>query len=235
MPRHLSLLLLLPTTACSYASYTPPSRTMPLETAAAPTQGKTDLQLEGNFVGAVMGFDTTNGAARLRRGVTETVAVTAEGGILHVNGGDGRVDPNAYLGRVGVHVHPAHRPRIAMTGGVGSGHSSLAGTWVTADLGVVASAETYHFVPFVSAEVFGAQPTDAPVFLYPDEEGNTQTDQMKPSRGVRGTVGFEWRPGEDGPDSRTSLLLGCSYGGIADPDDSTEVLALGAGLKIKLD
>lgn len=229
------LLLSLPLCACSYAAYTPPSRTMPLETAAAPTQGRSDLQLEANTVGAVMGFDTTNGAARLRHGVTEHVAVSAEGGLLHVNGGGGQVDPNAYLGRVGVHVHSAQRPRIAMTGGVGSGRSSVAGSWVTADVGLVASTETYHFVPFASIEVFGAQPMDAAPFTYPTEAGDPQTDQLEPTRGARGTVGFEWRPGEAGPDSRTSMLLGFSYGGIADADGGDEVFGLGAGLKVKLD
>lgn len=237
MSRH-SLLLLplcaLASPACSYAAYTPPSRTMPLETAAAPALGKTDLQIEANMVGAVMGFDTSNGAARLRRGVTDHVAVTAEAGVLHVNHGDGNTDPDAYLGRVGFHVHSSVAPRIALTGGIGSGYSSVAGSWATGDLGVVVSKETRHLVPFGAFEVYGSTPIREQPFTYTDGD-STQTDMLKPTRGVRGTVGFEWRPFEPGPDSRTSLLAGFQYGRIADDDEGEPVMGLGLGLKVKLD
>jgi len=208
---------------------------MPLETAAAPAHGSTDLQLEANMVGAVMGFGTANGAARLRRGVTENVALTAEAGVLHVTGGSGESDPNAYLGRVGVHVHPAKHSRVALTGGVGSGRSSVAGSWVTGDLGFVASTESYHFVPFFAFEVYGATPVQAQPFTFFDPSGEPHTDQLKETLGARGTVGFEWRPGEAGPDSKTSLLLGLQYGTIGDADGGEPVMGVGAGMKFKLD
>lgn len=211
---------------------------MPLETAAAPELGRTDLQIEGNLAGAVLGFGSSNGAARLRRGVTEHVAVSAEGGVLHVTGGTGQSDPNAYLGRVGVHVHSAEAKRsarVAMTGGVGSGRSSVAGSWITADAGVVISSETWHFVPYAAFEVYGAQPVHARPFEFEDEAGDVRADRLKPTHGIRGTTGFEWRPGAAGPESKTSLLVGFQYGSIADADGSEIVMGIGAGLKVKLD
>jgi hypothetical protein len=238
MSRHTSLLLplcLLASPACSYASYTPPSRTMPLETAAAPSIGRTDLQIEINRVGAVMGFDTTDGAARIRRGVTDHVALTAEAGVLHVNGGSGQGDPNAFLGRVGFHVHSSVAQHIALTGGIGSGRSALAGSWATGDLGFAVSTETKHFVPFFAFEVYGSAPLHERTFTYATENGDPQTDQLTPTRGARATAGFEWRPGQAGPDSKASLLVGFQYGVIADSGDDDEVMGLGAAMKFKLD
>jgi hypothetical protein len=231
-----SLVLAAILPGCSYAAYTPPTRTMPLETPAAPAAGGTDVQLEASSVGAVMGFSVRGGAARLRHGVHRNVALTAEGGMMQVGGGnDKSTDASALVGRVGVHVHPANRPRVAATAGVGSGASGLAGRWASVDAGVIASTETYHWVPFLALEGFFSSPIDPEPFTYNDTAGDPRRDVLSDSVGVRGTAGVEWRPGAAGPESRTSLLAGLTYGAIADAGDDDTFLGFGAAVKVKLD
>lgn len=238
MPRSLHhlptlALLALPASACSFTSYAPPSRTMPLETAQAPTAGQTEAQLEVNAAGAVMGFDTTNGGARLRHGITDQLAITGDVGVLHVNGDSPETQREALLGRVGVHVHPARAPRIALTTGFGGGTSPLAGRWLSYDVGVVASAESRHVLPFISGEVFASVPIDPPTFSYESYDGDIHTDRLSNTRGARATAGVALRRSET---SRAALLLGLSWGVVANADgDDDQVLGVGAGVRVPLD
>ena len=195
--------------ACSPAAYTPPTRTMPLETAQAPTEGHSDAQLELNMVGAVMGFDTSNGAVRISHGVRDGLAVTAEGGVLHVNGGsEPEANRNAYLGRVGVHLHPPRDAKIALTAGAGGGTNAKAGTWASYDLGVVLSGESTYVVPFLSGEVYGSTPVEPQPFTFRGGE-DVYTDQLSQTWGVRGTAGLQLRPSRE---AATSMLLGFQFG-----------------------
>lgn len=232
MRRLAVLTALLP--ACSYAAYTPPPRMMPLETADAPTSGSTDVQLEGSRVAAVMGADTGNGNLRMRHGITPTVAVEAEGGVLHVLGGSGdEGDRNAYLGRVGVHVHPVVEKdgaTVALTTGVGSGFSSLAGKWVSADAGLIAQTDGTHAALFVSGEAWGSHPLDPQPFMFGPSD-DIQHDVLSDTIGARATGGLTWWP--KGRDS-TALIVGASYGVMKDADDHAQVLALGAAVRAKL-
>ncbi len=225
------LLVTLPASACSNASYTPPSRTMPLETAQAPAVGQTEAQLELNQVGAVLGFDTSNGAARLRHGVTDNLAVSVDLGLLHVNGDSTQRERNAVLGRVGAHVHAPGTSYVALTAGVGGGSSSLAGRWASADVGVVLSGDSKYAVPFLSGEAFVSRPIDPPAFSFQSGE-HVVTTQLTPSRGARATAGVALRTART---SRTSLLIGLSWGVIDDAESRDDVLGVGAGLKLSLD
>jgi hypothetical protein len=233
----LMVVVLAPIAACSYASYAPPARTMPLETAVAPAVGHGDVQIEGNLVAAIFGFDTTNGGVRLRQGIDEHVAISGDLGVLTVNGETaGGEDHRAYLSRVGVHVHQADRapgPHIALTGGIGGGTSALAGRWAAFDLGVIASSNGTYVVPFIAVDGFASVPVDAKDFTWTDSSGDPKTDRLTPTAGYRFTAGLEVRP-YGGPDSEVSLLGGVMIGGIADADDDEVFLGLGAAVRATL-
>ncbi|HTJ45859.1 MAG TPA: hypothetical protein VL463_27335 [Kofleriaceae bacterium] len=222
--------------ACSYTSYTPPSRMMPLETALAPAPNHTDLQAEGSMAGAVMGFGTWNGALRLREGLDDNVAVTAEGGVMNVDGhAAAGTEHNAYMGRIGVHLHQRDRtegPHVALTAGVGGGWSALAGRWVTQDVAVIVSGNGAWVVPFASLEGFASQPIDPQLFQYRTGESSTpRTDVLTRTAGFRVTAGLEFRDGS-GIDSRASFLIGMMMGGIEKPDDGDMFMGLGAALRL---
>jgi hypothetical protein len=235
--RSVVLALAVPLAACSYTSYTPPARMMPLETAIAPAAGAADLQLEGSTEGAFWGFGTNNGAARLREGVTENLAVTGEAGMFSVSGNAAPgTDTNAYQTRVGLHAHDTDRtegPHLAMTAGLGAGTSSIAGRWVSEDVGVVASGNGAWVVPFVALEGFASQPIDGHPFTYTDTNGDPHPDQLTNTGGFRITAGLELRDGS-GADSPVSFIAGIMAGSVAKIDHSDGFAGVGCALHIAL-
>jgi hypothetical protein len=141
---------------------------------------------------------------------------------------------DAYIGRVGVHVHQPDRgagPHVAFTAGVGGGASTVAGRWISEDAGVILSGNGGWVVPFASLDGFLSQPIDAQRFSYtvPDDYGPA-SDILTNSAGVRVTFGLELRDGH-GADSRVSFLAGLMMGGVAKADKSDMVGGLGAALR----
>jgi hypothetical protein len=221
--------------ACSYTSYTPPARMMPLETATAPTAAQTDVQGELSTTGAFWGFGTDNTALRVRQGVNENLSVSAEGGTIAVEG-DTSTDTNhmAYVGRVGMHVHQEDRtagPHIAFTAGAGGGASSVAGRWISEDAGVILSGNGAWLVPFASIEGFLSQPIDARPFGYRDTSGDPHSDILTKTVGYRVIVGLELRDGH-GADSEYAFTIGMMMGGIAKVDHDDQFAGLGAALRV---
>jgi hypothetical protein len=223
--------------ACSYTSYTPPARMMPLETAVAPAPGASDLQLEGSTANASLGFQTTNGAARLRGGLTDQVSISGEAGMISVGGDtDTSLDRHAYIGRVAAHVHETDRSpgaHVAFTGGVGGGTSEVAGNWISEDAGVIVSGNGYWFVPFASLEGFASQPIDAPHFTYVDTSGYSHDDRLTRTAGFRVTAGFELRNG-DAADSAFGLIVGLMLGGIQKPGTGDGFGGLGIAFRLAI-
>jgi hypothetical protein len=229
-----SVLALACVAGCSYTSYTPPARMMPLETAVAPPPQQLDVQSEVSMAGAIFGFNTYNGALRVREGVTDNLAVTAEGGVTRIDGNAAPGTPqNAYVGRVGVHLHMADREpglHVALTAGVGGGASSLAGRWISEDVGLIVSGNGAWVAPFASIEGFASQPIDAQPFTY-EASGDAHPDVLTRSAGFRIISGLEFRDGT-GADSKRSFLIGGMTGGIYKRSASDGFAGLGAALRL---
>jgi hypothetical protein len=214
---------------------------MPLETAVAPARGASDVQLEASTAGnadVFGGFTTNNGAARLRGGLTDNVSISAEGGVIAVEGiTENPIDQHAYTGRVAVHVHEADRSpgaHVAFTAGAGGGTSVAAGSWVSEDAGVILSGNGYWFVPFVSLDGFASQPVDARPFSYVDStDGSRHDDVLTRTAGWRITTGFELRDGH-AADSRFGMIVGLMMGGVYKRDDSDAFAGLGVALRVAL-
>jgi hypothetical protein len=224
--------------ACSYTSYTPPARMMPLETAVAPARGASDVQLDLATVGTPLGFSTNDAAMRVRGGVSDLVSISAEGGVISVEGLAAQpIDQHAYIGRVAAHVHQADRtpgPHIAFTAGVGGGASPVAGRWVSEDAAVILSGNGYWFVPFASLEGFASQPVDAPGFSYVDAtDGSSHADQLTRTAGYRITAGFEIRDGH-AADSAFGILVGFMMGGVYKANDNDAFAGLGVAFRLAI-
>jgi hypothetical protein len=227
--------------ACSYTSYTPPARMMPLETAVAPARGASDVQLEASSSAAMTfwgGFSAQSGAARLRGGLTDRVSISAEGGVISVDGDTtNTIDHTADVGRVGVNVHEADRSpgaHVAFTGGVGGGRSTAAGNWISEDAGVIVSGNGHWFVPYASLEGFASQPVDARPFDYVDAHDNsTHSDILTNTAGFRITSGFELRDG-DAADSQIGVIVGFMMGGIWKRDSGDGFAGLGVAVRVAI-
>ena len=210
--------------------YAPPSRAMPLETARAARRDATEMQIEGG--GAVSPFHTAgaSGGARISHGVTDRVTASVEGAAVVADGGLDYGSQMAYTGRAGLHLHPALPSSIALTGGVGGGISGVLGSWLTLDVGAIASAEGRYVTGFASIEGYVSQPLATHEVLY--EDG--LTDEISTTFGARGTLGVElyWQRPED---RRVSLLLGMTTGSAWDSDDLLLWGGASAGVRVRLD
>lgn len=68
---NLMLLLACVGTGCNYQVYSPPARTLPLESPATVPVGTTGIAVEGGPGGALFGPDLAFGAARIRHAVND--------------------------------------------------------------------------------------------------------------------------------------------------------------------
>ena len=147
------------------------------------------------------------------------------------------IDHDAYVGRLGVHVHEADRSpgaHVAFTAGVGGGTSVAAGNWVSEDAGVILSGNGYWFVPFVSLDGFASQPVDARPFSYVDINDNSRHDDLlTPSAGWRVTSGFELRDG-NAADSQIGVIVGLMLGGVYKADQSDAIAGLGFAFRLAI-
>jgi hypothetical protein len=230
MPR-LALLALL-ASACTPRVYSPPARTLPLETPATLEPGAYGFDAEGGYSGAVFGPELATAALRVRRGLDEGIEAAAELGFVHVDrGGDTDTHPNGYLVRAGIKLQPEQA--FALRAGVGGG-GSAAGGFVSPDIGITLAFENAYFVPFVSGDAWVSQPIAASeIHLGTDDDGDDVWDRPKPSFGLRGTGGFRvpWnreRPAAD------SFAFGLSLAHLADEDDDIGLFGISAGVQLHL-
>jgi hypothetical protein len=219
--------LLLPIAACSVHAFTPPARPMPLSPAQAPARGETDVQLDGNASGEIMGPGVFAGNLRVRRGVSEGVALVGDAGILRADGDPDGLDPRAATARVGVQVHGrANDIHVAVFGGAGGGHAPTAGSWASFDGGVVMSGTHRYVRPMFLVDMFVSEPFSTRTF--PVGESMLRLPR---TYGVQGLVGFDL-----GPRDR-SLLLGFAVAQLwsratdVSAGDSAGFFGLGGGFR----
>ena len=143
---------------CNHEVYSPPSRILPLESAATLAAGETGVQLEGGTHGAVFGPSGESGTMRIRHGIGSDTDVSGEVSVLHVDGNSaGGTYPFLFASRVGV-KHQALR-WLSLTAGLGGG-ASAGGGFLSPDLGVIIAYENRYLVPFLGLRASVSVPFD---------------------------------------------------------------------------
>ncbi len=144
---------------CVNHVYSPPARTLPLETAATLAPHRHALALEGSGHGAMFGPSLESGTLRYRQGVAPGLEVEAEGSAMYV---DEQTSANTnhmiYAGRLGFR-HPFGR-YVAASVGLGGGFDA-AGAFFSPDMGGVVAWENPYLVPFFSLRGFLSLPIAA--------------------------------------------------------------------------
>ena len=226
----LSVALIL--TACSPHAFSPPGRTLPLETAAAVGAGNTGVQLEGGISTEVLGPGVVHATARVRHGVGEQTDVNFEANLVFYIDDDEQVEAHRgiYSGRFGVkHAFGQH---FALTGGVAAG-GSAGGGFFSPDVGFITSFENPYVVPFVSGRLVLSQPLGArEVEFFDDGVAFTQSPQFTYgyalATGVRVPVGPMAKP------LRPALLVGFGLTQIFDGEEDTGFMGVNLGFEMTI-
>jgi hypothetical protein len=135
--------------ACSPRVFSPPTGTIPIESARPVGEGKVGIRAEGTRGGAVFGPDIYSARASASYGINEQLDVNIAPSLLWVGGSrSGDSHPGSYALRGGLKY--ARVKHVALTGGLGAG-GSAAGAFVSPDLGGVLAWENPYLVPFGSA------------------------------------------------------------------------------------
>ncbi len=181
----LLVVLALLASGCSFHAFSPPTRLLTLESAETLKEGETSIGAEGSVGGFVFGDVSGLGGVRVRRGLADGVEVSIDAAAGYVAGWtfsceDASSDcvPGHARGagaalRVGAKWAPWIR-HFALTGGIGGG-GSLLGGFFGADLGVIASYDNPHFVPFVSTTLGVSLPFMAPTLHFGENRDAAST------------------------------------------------------------
>jgi len=222
--------------ACNYQVYSPPARSVPLESAATVPTGTTGIALEGGPGGAIFGPDLAFGSGRIRYAMNDQLEAVVEPSLIHVlDAGDIPTHPTIYALRGGAKLRVADA--LAFTGGIGGGYSA-AGAFFTPDLGAVIAYENPYFVPFLSARGYVSQPVRArEVSLGVDADDEGATPHFATPRF---SVGLGLVLGARIPFANNGKPLGAISLGIglvstADHDSDQTYSGLNAGLELLLD
>lgn len=174
--------------ACANHAFTPSARPLPLGPAQAPAPGEHDVQLDGNVSGEILGPTIHAGNARVRRGLTEHVALTADFGVARAAGENVGLNPWASTARAGVHVHGDATDEIvaAAFAGAGGGYAPQAGGWVSGDVGGVLTGTHRYVRPVLQVSVYASQPVATKTFALGDE-----MLRLPRTFGVQGVLGFD--------------------------------------------
>lgn len=225
-------LVALASAGCNHHVFSPPARTMPLESPETLAPGETGVAVEGTHHGEVFGPDVTGGTLRVRHGLVEDVDGVAEAGVLHVHGdSEAGTHPNAYSLRLGTKFQLVEH--FAFTMGVGGG-GSAAGYFFSPDVGVVLGYENEYLVPFMSFRTTFSLPI-APEEVDTTEVGNADEPQLgtpKLTGGLAWTAGLRLPLPAGDPEHeglRGSLVLGIGMTHLYDGDDDANLIGVGAG------
>jgi hypothetical protein len=200
---------------------------MPLSPVEIPKPHEQDIQLDGNVTGEPMGPGITAGNVRYRRGVDDHLALTADVGMLKVDGNNG-LNPYAGTSRVGLQIAGDLIDDMTATlfTGVGGGHAPTAGSWVAADTGVAIAGDHRYVRPVLLVAGYAAQPVATKVFVVDDTRL-----RMPRTYGAQVLFGFDL-----GPRDR-AVLLGLAFARLWSVANDTQMalaesfLGLGGGFR----
>jgi len=157
---------------CNHEVYSPPSRMLPLESAATLATGETGLQLEGSAHGAIFGVSGESGTLRVRHGAWDKTDLSGEVSVMHVDGNSvANTYPYLFAGRAGVKREVL--PWLSLTGGLGGG-ASAGGGFFSPDLGVIVAYENPYAVPFLTVRGGVSVPFDT----HPVDTGMAGSDPV---------------------------------------------------------
>jgi hypothetical protein len=142
--------------ACSHRVYSPPARTLPMDTPATMAPGNTALGFEVAGGGVAFSKTIWSGTANVTHGFLDRLEGTAE--ITYARddfNSPAGTDTNAWATRIGAKYNILPR-YLSAVGGVGVG-SWAGGPFGSVDVGIVGGYENCYVVPF--AAVRGAVST----------------------------------------------------------------------------
>jgi hypothetical protein len=231
--RILTVALAVAGPGCSYRVYSPPARSLPLESPRPAERGQTSVTAEGTVHSLLFGPALAGGDLRVSHGVAQG-EVSAEGTVLRVQDRSAAgTDPTIAMGRVGFR---AGGDVFGFAAGLGGGWSA-AGPFVSPDFGLLLGYENCYLVPFASLRAAISVPI-AP----------SAVDVSKPEDGVgahrltpRTTAIFS--PGiglkiplfhqcQQLPRSRAALTVGLAWSALVDREQSDTYFGVGTGLTI---
>lgn len=206
---------------CTTHLYSPPARLVPLESVATLPTGRSGIQVEGGGGGGLFGPSFVTGSLRVRRGLAERVEASLEGNLLIVSGT--QAAPSARAG-----IKWRANDFLAFTLGVGGG-SSIAGGFISPDLGVIVAYESRYFVPFLSARVWSSSPVGARTLTLDDGTGTLAQFRAELTLGTMETLGFRIPFAHEGNFARGAIVLGLSCYQLIDRTRSDGGVLLNGG------
>jgi hypothetical protein len=222
--------------ACSHQVYSPPARTIALDTARNLTPGATSLQVAASAGGAVFGPSLIAADVAVRHGLSEEVEGVFDLSAARVTDEtSARTDPSFYGARAGVKINPPGTG-VAVTGGVGGGVAPAGGPYVSGDAGLILSIENCYLVPYAAGGGFVSEPLEPrPIQTQAGSEPRMDT----PETTYGATLGLGLRlvanPGAcKGGRPAPGVILGGQYTLLWDSTSEEELFSLSLGLDFPL-
>lgn len=218
---------------CHNHVYSPPARTLPLETARILENDRTAVQFGGGGHGAVFGFSAASGSVRVSRGVSDRAEGSIEGTALHVDGDSlAGTDPWVYALRGGVKLRVLEW--LAVSTGLGGGVSA-AGAFVSPDIALVAAPEHWVVAPWFGPRLAFSLPIDPrEVDTTPaDGEPGTNVQAPHPTMILGADAGVRLRlRGDDESDPEVTVIAGLGLTRLDDFDEHEEALSIAGAVEI---
>ena len=176
--------------ACGYNVYSPPARSVPLESVATLRPGQYAIAADFGVAVSVFGPSIVAASLRARRGTLPDLDTVIETNLLRVVGqpeADTREHRNAYDLRAGVQYRLASF--VAVSGGLGGG-AYAGGGFISPDLGVVVGYENRYLIPFLSVRGYLSQPLAARRVDLGEDEGTRRFSTPSTTVGVAVSSGL---------------------------------------------
>jgi hypothetical protein len=216
---------------CAYRVYSPPARSLPLESPRTLPDGRMSVAAEGAVHGVAFGPDIDGGTVRVARGVGGGEA-SIEGTALFVNADSAaHTEKGIYMLRGGFRMGG----RI-FAGGVGLGAAaSAAGVALSPDFSLTAGWENCYFVPFAALRTGVSVPIGAKaVDIGKPEDGvGTHVDTPRTTAIFNGYVGAKLplvHRCAEAPQWRVALLAGVGWTWLIDAEDHQTYPGFSVGL-----
>jgi hypothetical protein len=231
--RILTLALVMAAVGCSYHVYSPPARSLPLESPRPLPAGQTSVTGEAAAHALLFGPDLVGGGLKVTHGIAQG-EVSLEGAALVVQGESAAgTNPVVGMGRAGFH---AGDRIFGFAAGLGGGWSA-AGPYVSPDFALIAGYENCYLVPFGALRASVSVPIDPRTVDVSKPEDGLGAHRLRPrttaafSPGVGLKVPLFHQCGE-AVQYRAALLLGLAWTILVDADKSDTFFGLGGGLTV---
>jgi len=216
---------------CAHHVYSPPARSLPIETVATLEPGNTSLALETGVHGSVFGPDIFTSTGRARHTFTQNLEGVAEVNLMHlIDDAEAQTHPNIYGLRFGCKYRLTNF--LAFPYGIGGGYSE-AGFFISPDLGAILAYENPYIIPFLSVRGYVSQPIGKrAVDIGEDTEGE-YIEKPDTTWGASGAIGGRVPVTSQSTDIG-SILFGLGVTHMADAEDYKQFFGGTIGLELLL-